>query len=96
MEKTWSDSTFIDKWKFYNYYLLEQFSLRLDEKEIEERFQTLKEISENDVDLAINILQYLMACGDKTIYRPRDKQLSGEEPHNDDYELWKESNPRIE
>ena len=91
MEKTWNSISFINMWKRYNDYLIEQFSLKLDDNEIEARLQNLKEISENDVDLAIKILRYLMACSDKTIYRPSDNQLSGEEPHNDDYELWRES-----
>ena len=83
MENTWSSPTFINMWKRYNNYLIEQFFLRLDDHEIESRLQTLKEISENNVDLSINILRYLMTSRDETIYRPSDKQLSGEEPHKD-------------
>ena len=81
MKKKWNEIKFTEAWITYLEYLSEDHLLHLNKEQEIESLETLKKISEKDVDKAIEIIEYMVLVGSTTIFLPTNEQLSGDEPY---------------
>lgn len=85
MTNLWSDSEFTEMWTTYIEYLMQDHGMTLNEDQKIKALEIIKEISDNDIDKAIEILEYLIRNWKITIYLPTDDQF--EDSYNADNDL---------
>lgn len=73
-------SEFAEMWKTYKEYLLEDHNAYIGSRREDIMLKRLKKISDGNERRAIDTLEFIISSGYKSIFKPSDKQLKGEEP----------------
>lgn len=73
-------SEFLEMWTTYKEYLLEDHNAYVGSRRESIMLKRLKKISEANERRAIETLEFIISSGYKSIFKPSDKQLNGEEP----------------
>lgn len=71
---------FAETWKFYKEYLQEAFGAYIPSRREVMQLRRLAKMADKNEKKAIDLLEYFMSHGSKGIYKPTEKQLTGEEP----------------
>ncbi len=75
---------FIEMWKLYKEYLEETHNQYIPSRRELIMLRRLNRFANGDEKRAINMLEYFICAGSKGIYKPTEKQLTGEEPPKSD------------
>jgi len=71
-----SNPEFKHLWKLYNDYLIESHGMILNFKEKQDRLNELDILSKNDIEMAIEILEIMIANGETTIKMPNANEFA--------------------
>ncbi len=71
---------FKEIWNTYKEYLLEDHQMHIGSRREQIMLSRLKRMSDKNVSRAIAMIEFFVSSGYKTIFKPSDKQLTGEEP----------------
>lgn len=72
--------TFRYIWQTYKDYLLEDHNMTIGSRRENIMLSRLKKMSETNQARAIEMLEFFIASGYKNIFKPSDRQLTGDEP----------------
>ncbi len=72
--------TFRNMWQTYKDYLLEDHNMTIGSRRENIMLSRLKKMSETNQARAIEMLEFFIASGYKNIFKPSDRQLTGDEP----------------
>jgi len=70
MNELIKNAEFLSTWNFYNDYLLEAHGIILTEAKKNEQLNTLAALSENNVEMAIEMLEINISNGNTVIIKP--------------------------
>lgn len=70
---------FVDTWKLYCDYMIEQHGTRMGSRMQQKRLDLLLDYTDNDLDKAANWLNYYMASGSANIYKVKEQQENGKQ-----------------
>jgi hypothetical protein len=73
-------SEFADMWKMYKEYMIESHNYSIRSRQEGILLGRLKRLSENSQQRATMMLELFISNGYKSIFKPSEKQLTGEEP----------------
>lgn len=73
-------SEFKTTWQTYKEYLLEDHTITIGSRRENILLARLNKLSEKNQSRAIEMLEFFIACGYKNMFRPSDRQLTGDEP----------------
>jgi len=71
---------FEDAWKMYKEALVEKHGVVLVSRQEEIRLRRFKRMSDNNLQRALAMLEFFIDNGYKGIFKPSEKQLTGDEP----------------
>ncbi|MBD8349382.1 hypothetical protein [Dysgonomonas sp. HGC4] len=71
---------FSETWKLYKDYLLEDHQKYMGSRRESIMLKRLKSLSEKNEKRAIEMLEYFIATGWKTMYKVTDRQITGDDP----------------
>jgi hypothetical protein len=71
---------FAEMWKTYKEYLQEDYAICIGSRRESIMLNSIKKMSDNNEKRATDMLELFIANGYKSMFRPSDKQLKGEEP----------------
>lgn len=77
---------FVSTWSLYKDYLLEDHNMFIGSRRESVMLNRLKKMSDTNKQRAIEMLEFFIASGYKNIFKPTDKQITGEEPAKTDTE----------
>ena len=87
---------FAEMWKTYKEYLLEDYNIQIGSRRQNIILSRLRKYSGNNQQRAIEMLELFIANGYKSMFKPTDKQLTGEEPskteEHSDFNITKPTN----
>lgn len=71
---------FAEMWKTYKEYLQEDYGIVIGSRRESIMLNNIKKMSDNNEKRALDMLELFIANGYKSMFKPSDKQLKGEEP----------------
>jgi len=71
---------FQEAWNFYKEALTEKYGIYLVSRQEVTRLRRLKTMSGNNLQRALAMLDLFIDSGSKSVFKPSDKQLNGDEP----------------
>jgi len=89
-------SEFSEIWITYKEYLLEDHNAYLGSRREIEMLKFLKKISAGNERKAMEIIEYFIRSGYKSIFKPSEKQLSGDEPEKVEQEQSIDTTRKVE
>ncbi len=80
IKSPFKSAEFAETWKLYKEYLEETHKQYIPSRRELMMLRRLHKLSDKDEKRAIDFLEYYICHGSKGIYKPTEKQLTGEEP----------------
>jgi len=71
-----NNSEFLETWKIYNEYLLEDYGIILNDTQKQERLADIEKLANGDEKFANDILEIMIARGETTILMPDDNEFA--------------------
>lgn len=71
---------FMDMWNIYKEYMIESHNYVIKSRQETILLSRLKRLSDNNQNRAIMMLELFISSGYKSIFKPSEKQLTGDEP----------------
>ncbi|MCL1943346.1 MAG: hypothetical protein FWF54_07360 [Candidatus Azobacteroides sp.] len=80
IEYPFDSGEFKTAWEYYKYYLEEVHHFRMESTVENKRLTMLYRLSGKNEQKAVDMLDFLISSRYKSLFKPSDKQLTGEEP----------------